>query len=106
MKSSFTTALVITAALSAFSTFAQASYSNDAEYSASPSAISSVSRDAVCAELNSALHNGTVGVVNERNYSPLPEFTKDSSQAGKTRAEVVGELAMAHLNKSNTDRAQ
>jgi predicted secreted protein len=106
MKSSFATALVVTAALSAFSTFAQASYSNDANYSAIPSASSNVSRDAVCAELQTALNSGTLGAVNDRNYSPLNGFTAESLQAGRTRAEVVGELAMVHVTKSHTDRAQ
>ncbi len=104
MKSSFATVLVITAALSAFSTIAQA---GDSDFTANPQVISSstLTRDAVRAEYLTAKQNGTLAAQNDRNYAPSSVLAADFSQASKSRAEVIGELTMAHMSPTHADRA-
>ncbi len=101
MKSSFATVLVITAALSAFSTIAQA---GDSDFTANPQVISSstLTRDAVRAEYLAAKQNGTLAASNDRNYA---SHVADHSQVGKTRTEVISELMMAKSFVTDLGRA-
>jgi hypothetical protein len=105
MKTSFINTLIVTAALSVISTFAQAANQGDRDYGAFIQATntSAVSRDTVCTEYNTAKQNGTLGSLNERDY-----FSNkiNHSQVGKTRAEVISDLAMAKLSTINLGRAQ
>jgi hypothetical protein len=105
MKTSFVNTLIIVAALSTVSTIAQAANQGDRDYFSSVQATntSTLSRDAVCAEYNTAKQNGTLGSRNERDYFSI---VSDHSQVGKTRAEVISDLGMAKLSTIDFGRAQ
>lgn len=94
MKTSILNTLIITAALSAVSGFAQAAPSSQ-YYDAGYNTVSNTTREAVRADYLNAVKTGTLVQLGGQDTFAKAPAVQAASQPGKTRAEVARELQMA-----------